>query len=373
MKYLEGFRNPGAARTIRRHIDDTAAAYAKTSARPVHIMEVCGTHTMAIARHGIRDILPPNVDLISGPGCPVCVTDMGYIDTAIALARQGVTVVTFGDMLHVPGSESVLSECRAAGGRVEVCYSPTSALELARRHPEQEIVFLAIGFETTICPVISLVDHAIRDGITNLSLLTAFKLVPPALQALLADPDIRIDAFLCPAHVSAIIGSRAYEPFAHDYNIPCVVAGFEPLDILLGIEGILRQRLAGEARVDNQYDRVVKPDGNPLAQALIDRYLEPVDAPWRGIGTIPASGLGLRSAFTGYDAARRFDLTVGEGRTRKGCRCGDVIKGKIKPSDCPLFASVCTPDNAIGPCMVSTEGTCAAHFKYSRLETASHA
>ena len=276
-------------------------------------------------------------------------------------------------MLYVPGSESTLAACRAEGGRIEVCYSPSAALELARRDPTTDTVFLAIGFETTIAPVVSLVRQADEQGLSNISLLTAFKLVPPALHALLADEEVGLDALLCPAHVSAIIGSRAYEPFAHDYNIPCVVAGFEPLDILLGIEGILRQRLAGEARVDNQYDRVVKPDGNPLAQALIDRYLEPVDAPWRGIGTIPASGLGLRSAFTGYDAARRFDLTVGEGRTRKGCRCGDVIKGKIKPSDCPLFASVCTPDNAIGPCMVSTEGTCAAHFKYSRLETASHA
>ena len=368
MKYLEGFRNPAAARTIRRTLDAKAALIdVESPGKTVHVMEVCGTHTMAIARHGIRDILPPNVDLISGPGCPVCVTDMGYIDAAIDLARRGVTVVTFGDMLHVPGSESVLSECRAEGGRVEVCYSPTRALELAREQPEQEIVFLAIGFETTICPVISLVDHAIREGLTNLSLLTAFKLVPPALTALLADEDIRIDAFLCPAHVSAIIGADAYWPFAGPGGVPCVVAGFEPLDILMALQNILEQVLDDEALVQNQYSRVVKPEGNLKAQAMIGKYLTPVDAHWRGLGTVPLSGLGLKPEFSAYDAELKLGITVSPGESPEGCLCGDVIKGKTKPPDCPLFGTGCTPETPIGPCMVSSEGSCSAYYKYSRL------
>jgi hydrogenase expression/formation protein HypD len=333
--------------------------------RRVHIMEVCGSHTMAIGRYGIRQLLPENVELISGPGCPVCVTDPGYIDAAIALAGRGAILLTFGDMIRVPGSDSDLTTCRSEGGDVRVCYSPSTAVELAQSHPDRQVVFLAIGFETTIVPVVSIVDEALRAGVRNLSLLTAFKLVPPALHALLADKEIKIDAFLCPAHVSAIIGSQAYAPFAADYRVPCVVAGFEPLDILYGVHGILEQTLKNEARVENQYARVVRPEGNPKAQARIAKYLEPVDAVWRGIGVISSSGLGLRPAFAVYDAEKKFGLQVRPGRQHAGCRCGDVIKGKLRPEACGLFAKVCNPDHPVGPCMVSAEGTCAASFKYN--------
>jgi hydrogenase expression/formation protein HypD len=321
---------------------------------------------MAIARYGIRDVLPQNVDLISGPGCPVCVTPTGYIDAAIALADRGVTVVSFGDMMLVPGSASTLAECRARGGAVEVCYTPLRAIELAEAHPEREVVFLAVGFETTIAPVVSLVVRAVQRGLRNVSLLTAFKLVPPALRALLADPEIRIDAFLCPAHVSAIIGADAYRPFVERYRVPCVIAGFEPLDILHGLQGILEQVERGEARVANHYARVVTAAGNARAQQLMAEYLEPVDAAWRGIGVLPGSGLGLKTQYGAYDAERRYGVKVASGRENPACGCGDVLKGKLRPPECRLFGGACSPDHPVGPCMVSAEGTCSAYFKYLR-------
>ena len=367
MNYIEGFRNPAAAVRFRKNIDDLAATLA-TAGQRVSIMEVCGTHTMAIARFGIRDILPSNIDLVSGPGCPVCVTEAGYIDAAITLARQGAVIATFGDMIHVPGSDTTLAQCRSEGCSVEVTYSPTAAITLAKDNPSREIVFLAIGFETTTAPVISLLPIALANGIRNLSLLTAFKRVPPALGALRADPELNIDAFLCPAHVSAIIGSNAYRPFSGPGGVPCVVAGFEPLDILMAIEGILKQLISGQYTVENQYSRVVKPEGNLKAQALIHTFLQPVDARWRGLGAVPASGLALRNDYAAYDAEKKHDIRIGAGREPAGCRCGDVIKGKIKPATCPLFGTACTPDHAIGPCMVSSEGSCAAYYKYTGVK-----
>ncbi len=364
MKYIDGFRNPAVAAELVRRIAAQGRELASRG-RVAHIMEVCGSHTMAIGRYGIRALLPGNVRLVSGPGCPVCVTDPGYIDAAVELAGRGAIIATFGDMVRVPGSSSSLAACRAAGGDVRVCYSPSVAFDLAKAHPDREIVFLAVGFETTVAPLACLVDEAARGGTDNLSLLTAFKLVPPALGALLADPEVRIDAFLCPAHVSAIIGARAYEPFARgDTGVPCVIAGFEPLDILEGIRGILAQLLAGEARVENQYARVVRPDGNRSAQALMARYLEPADAAWRGIGVIPSSGLALRGEYGAFDAERKFGVTVPPGHQHAGCRCGDVLKGKLLPTGCRLFGKACTPDQPVGPCMVSAEGTCAAYYKY---------
>ena len=291
MKYIEGFRNPDAALELRHRISVLAAGLERAG-RTASIMEVCGTHTMAISRFGIRDILPRNVDLISGPGCPVCVTESGYIDTAIKLARKGHVIVTFGDMINVPGSDSTLAQCRAEGASVEVAYSPSVAVDLAQKHQDREIVFLAVGFETTTAPIPAIIQNAEQHGINNMSLLTAFKLVPPALKALMTDPDLKIDAFLCPAHVSAIIGADAYRPFTGPKGVPCVIAGFESLDILLGIEGILAQMADGRSEVDNQYSRVVKPSGNVKAKLLMEKYLQPVDARWRGLGLVPASGLG---------------------------------------------------------------------------------
>lgn len=367
MRYIEGFRNPGAAAAIRRRIGDLASRLG-TGNRTVNIMEVCGSHTMAIARYGIRDVLPANVELISGPGCPVCVTPTSYVDAAIALAERGVTIVTFGDMLHVPGSSLTLADCRARGGAVEVCYSPMRAVELAAAQPDRQVVFLAIGFETTIAPVVCLIEAAGQRGVGNLSLLTAFKLVPPALHALLGDPSIRIDAFLCPAHVSAIIGADAYRPFADRYRVPCVIAGFEPLDILYGIQGILEQACAGEARVANEYARVVTAGGNRKAQAVMEKYLRPVDAAWRGIGVIPQSGLGLKPEYRGYDAECRHGVEIKLGNENPACSCGEVLKGKLKPPQCALFGAGCTPDHPVGPCMVSSEGTCSAYFKYMNVK-----
>ncbi len=366
MKYVDGFRNRAAADVLRQRIGRLAAGL-KTGGRRVSIMEVCGSHTQAIARHGIRDILPDNVDLISGPGCPVCVTPASYIDAALNLAANGITVVSFGDLIHVPGSVSTLADGRARGGSVEVGYSPGRALDLAAAHPEREVVFLAVGFETTTAPVMAVVEQAIRRGLGNLSFLTAFKCVPPVLEALLADPDVRIDAFLCPAHVSAIIGADVYGPLAKQYHVPCVVAGFEPLDVLLGLNEILEQVARGDAQVVNLYARVVKAAGNERARALMAGYLEPVDAIWRGLGLLPASGLGFRAAFARYDAACRYGLTIGAGDDPPGCACGDVLKGKRRPAHCPLFGAACTPDHAVGPCMVSAEGACAAAFKYGRV------
>lgn len=365
VNYIDGFREPVAAAGIRARLDAMGGVLAARE-RPVNIMEVCGSHTMSIARYGIRDILPESVNLISGPGCPVCVTPASYIDAAIVLAERGAIVVSFGDMIAVPGSSATLAECRARGGAVEVGYSPMRAIELALAHPDREIVFLAIGFETTTAPVVMMLELAIRRGIKNLSLLTAFKLVPPALTALLSDPGIRIDAFLCPAHVSAVIGADAYKPFVNQWKVPCVVAGFEPLDILYGILGVLKQVSCGEASVENQYSRVVTSRGNGIAQSLMAKYLESVDAAWRGIGVIPLSGLGLRPEFSAYDAGLRHGVTLGSGDENPACACGEVLKGKQRPPDCVLFGTACTPDHPVGPCMVSSEGTCAAYFKYLR-------
>ena len=363
MKYIDGFRNGDAAAALRRRIERLAG---ELPGRDVAIMEVCGSHTMAIARYGIRQVIPKHVRLVSGPGCPVCVTGPGYIDAAMELARAGTLIATFGDMMNVPGSDGCLADVRAEGSDVEVCYSPSVAIELALNHPGREVVFLAIGFETTVPPVVSLVNAARKRNIPNLSLLTAFKLVPPALRILLDDPEVRIDAFLCPAHVSAIIGPEAYEPFAGEDGVPCIIAGFEPLDILLGVDGILQRIVAGKRGVENQYSRVVKPGGNKKAQALMETYLEPVDALWRGLGVLPASGLALRAQFAGYDAEKRHGIDIGPGKHHPGCRCGDVLKGKCLPPDCPMFGHPCNPDHPVGPCMVSSEGSCSAHYKYGR-------
>lgn len=362
MKYIDDYKNPKAAEAITKKI----AELAKKLPGSINIMEVCGSHTMAIAKYGIRELLPDNISLISGPGCPVCVTDSGYIDTAIDLAEKGVIIATFGDMVNVPGSTTTLAKARSAGARIEICYSPLSAIELAQKDPDKKIVFLAIGFETTIAPIMGLLEVIRDQKITNLSILTAFKLVPPALEALASDPEIKIDALLCPAHVSAIIGEKAYEAFAGKYKIPCVIASFEPVDILYGLQGILEQFVKREPRLENQYKRVVKHDGNLIAQKLISKYLIEDDVLWRGIGVIPKSGLRLRPEFANYDTEKVFKINVKPGKTNKGCLCGEVLKGKIKPSDCPLFSKACNPLHPIGPCMVSSEGSCAAYFKYMR-------
>jgi hydrogenase expression/formation protein HypD len=365
MKYIDGFRIGDAGKFLGKRIRENAQTLLK-SHPPISIMEVCGSHTMAISRFGIRDVLPENVKLLSGPGCPVCVTDAGYIDAALTLARRDVIIATFGDMVRVPGSSQSLSDARSEGADVRVCYSPSQALEFAAEDPSREVVFMAIGFETTMAPVTTLIPSAMEMGLENLSLLTAFKLVPPALSALIADPEVKVDAFICPAHVSAIIGANAYRPYVEDHGVPCVVCGFEPLDILYGIDNIVSQFLEGKRLLVNQYNRVVRDEGNAAAQSLFDRYLTPVDAGWRGIGIIPHSGLGIRTEYEKYDAAKRFGVSTMGGAPDPGCMCGDVLKGKIVPADCPMFGEACTPAHPVGPCMVSSEGSCAAHYKYER-------
>ena len=364
MRYLDGFRQGDAGRELGRRIGAVGQRLADQG-RQVKLMEVCGSHTMAIARFGVRDLLPANVRLISGPGCPVCVTDTGYVDAAIQLARADCVVATFGDMVRVPGSGETLAQVRSEGARVEVCTSPLDALRLAQQEPERQVVFLAVGFETTTAPAAVLLHKAIEQGVTNLSLLTAFKLLPPALDVLMADPELGVHGFLCPAHVSAIIGANAYAPYAAR-GAPCVVAGFEPLDILYGVLELCEQLADGRAQVVNQYSRVVRAQGNPTAQALIHRYMQVVDAPWRGLGMLPASGLGLRPTYAAWDAALRHDLTMGAGHDHPGCRCGEVLKGMLEPDKCPLFATACTPSRPFGPCMVSSEGSCAAWHRYVR-------
>jgi hydrogenase expression/formation protein HypD len=363
MKYVDEFRNSAAASILRERILRQVSE--RATAGNINIMEVCGSHTMAIARYGIRAMLPEPVNLISGPGCPVCVTAAGYIDNAIELGRRRAILVSFGDMINVPGTSSCLAELRATGHNVEVCYSPERALELALAQPDKEVVFLAIGFETTIGPALSIVDTAIQQKINNLSILTAFKRIMPALSALAGDSEIEVNGFLCPAHVSAIIGADAYNNFADKFHLPCVIAGFEPLDILSGISGIIAQLSSRIAQVENQYARVVKAGGNPVILHLFDKYLDFTDAWWRGIGKIPDSGFKLKPEFAQYDAAVKFSLKELDGEIDTGCRCGDVLKGKINPRQCPLFASSCTPEHPVGPCMVSSEGACAAIYKYT--------
>jgi len=365
MRYIDKFRDPKAAAQIRDSIS-LLCRQLEEGGRTLRIMEVCGSHTMAISRYGIRSVLGPTVRLISGPGCPVCVTTPGYIDAAIELARTGALILSFGDLLNVPGSMLTLAQARSQGLGVETCYSPLTALEIAARDRKRQVVFLGIGFETTVGPVIAMVDRAHREGIRNLSVLTAFKRVPPVLHALVTDPELKIDAFLLPAHVSAIIGEKPYQVLAERYGKSCVIAGFEPLDILYGINGILQQALSNQVRVDNQYNRVVKPAGNQRASRLIEMYLQPSVADWRGIGQIPFSGYELREQWSAFDAPRRFDMVVPEGHVNPGCRCGDVLRGVSTPPDCPLFGKACMPSQPVGPCMVSSEGTCAAYYRYER-------
>jgi hydrogenase expression/formation protein HypD len=351
--------------------DMAAAAEAIPGSGPVVLMEICGTHTVAIRRTGLRSLLPRRVRLVSGPGCPVCVTSQGGIDALVDLAgRQDVTVATFGDMVRVPGTRWSLERRKAAGGRVAVVYSVLEALDLARKRPGETVVFAAVGFETTAPGTAVAVDAARAEGLRNFCIVSAHKWVVPAMDALLAGGEVRIDAFLCPGHVSVVIGSRAYEPVVRRYGRPCVVAGFTAEQVLAGVAAILRQLAAGEARVENAYAQAVRPEGNPEALARIGRVFEPVAATWRGLGTIPASGMGLRPEYAEFDAARRLDLAwppPEEGTSEHGCRCGDVLRGAIEPHDCPLFAVACTPARPVGPCMVSREGSCQAEYKYGAI------
>ncbi len=361
MRFIEEFRDPGPARAAREALLREAQGLPPTA-----FMEVCGTHTMSAFRFGVRGFLPPNVRLLSGPGCPVCVTPNDYLDRAIAYARRkDVVTATFGDMMRVPGSRSSLERERADGADVRVVYSPLDALEFARKEPSKRVVFLGVGFETTAPLVAASVLEARNSGLKNFAVLSGHKLVPPALEALLAVKELKLHGFLCPGHVSAVIGADAYVPVARDHRIPCVIAGFEPLDMIQGLVLLLRQVRAGAAEVRNQYARIVTREGNRKAREVLSRVFEPCDTPWRGLGPIPRSGLRLREEFRGHDAEAVLPLERLEASLENpACRCGQVLQGLIAPPECPLFGKACRPDSPVGACMVSSEGTCAAYYKY---------
>lgn len=342
-----------------------AAAIDRLAKRPVAFMEVCGTHTVAIFRHGLRRLLLESVQLISGPGCPVCVTPAAEIDRAIAIAaRPEVTLATFGDMLRVPGSRGSLQAARAAGGDVRVVYSTRDALHLAAGNPGRAVVFFGVGFETTTPTVAAALLEARQRGYENFFVLPAHKLIPPAMRALLEMGEVRIDGFLCPGHVSAIIGAAPYWFIPAEYGIPCVITGFEPLDILQGIAMLLAQVAAQRPTVEIQYRRGVPEEGNAIARRCVAEVFEICDATWRGLGTIPESGLRLRAELAMHDATRAFPVTLPEAREAPGCLCGAVLRGVRRPDQCRLFGRTCLPEQPIGPCMVSSEGTCAAWYEY---------
>ncbi len=335
--------------------------------RPITVMEVCGTHTVAIARSGLRDLLPDQMRLLSGPGCPVCVTDDLDLDTVMALARQeGIILATFGDMMRVPGTESTLMQEKSRGADVRVVYSPADALQLASENPDCQVVFLGVGFETTTPVVAAALDQAVQMGLKNFSVFSLHKLVPPIMKVLLEDPDVKLDAFLNPGHVCTILGTEPFRFVAENYGKPCVVTGFEAVDILEALLMIVRQYRDGSPAVDIQYKRAVRPEGNPVAVGFIENYFQPVDALWRGIGLVAASGLELREEYAQFDARKRFPISIKPGQRRKKCACGEVLKGLKLPFECPLFGKVCTPAKPVGPCMVSTEGSCAAYYRYGR-------
>jgi hydrogenase expression/formation protein HypD len=367
MRFMDEFRDPHLARGLVDEIRREARRLER-----VTFMEVCGTHTMSIFRHGIRGMLPPNVRLLSGPGCPVCVTPNGFLDRAIAYGRHpGVILATFGDMMRVPGSASSLERERAAGRDVRVVYSPLDALQVARENPKQMVVFLGVGFETTAPTIAASMLEARRRDLDNYTVLAGHKLVPPAMEAVVKARQVALDGFICPPHVSAIIGTRPYEPLVARHGIPCVITGFEPLDILQGILMLMRQVGAGAYRVENQYSRVVAPEGNRVALALLESVFDTEDSLWRGIGPIPKSGLKIRESLAEMDITRRMPVAVEPPREEKGCRCGDVLRGVLAPPQCGLFGRRCTPEHPVGACMVSGEGTCAAYFKYQGAGTGS--
>ncbi|MGI5879022.1 MAG: hydrogenase formation protein HypD [Syntrophomonadaceae bacterium] len=338
----------------------------QTEKATVSLMEVCGTHTMAIAKSGIRELLPPNIKLLSGPGCPVCVTSQGDIDAVIEMARQkDIVLVTFGDMMRVPGTYSSLQEERSQGADVRIAYSPLDALRVARENTDKEVVFLGIGFETTAPAIAITLEQARSEGLSNFSVFSLHKVVPPALELIFSDPNINVDGLICPGHVSVVIGVEPYEILAHKYKKPCVITGFETMDILEGIFMLLKQIKQGDAQAEIQYRRVVKREGNLVARQSIEKVFKPVEARWRGLGVIPDSGLALREEYESMDARLKFNIPDMEEMPIKGCACGEVLTGKINPPDCLLFGRACTPLNPVGPCMVSHEGSCAAYYRYT--------
>ena len=362
MRFIDEFRDAGLARRLADKI-------ARVSTRPARLMEFCGGHTVAIMRNGIRQLLPPTIEMLSGPGCPVCVTSNSDIDQAIALARlPDVIIATFGDMLKVPGSYSSLQKARAEGSDVRIVYSTQDALQVARDNPQQSVIFIGVGFETTAPTIAMAVVQAEKEHLRNFYVLCQLKTTPPAMRALLDLGEIKLNGILCPGHVTTIIGTSPSEAYARDYGVACVVAGFEPVDILQAVEMLVQQIERGEPDVEIAYTRGVRPEGNLKALELMHNVFDTTGASWRGIGEIPNSGLKLKVKYARFDAGREFDVALPPAREAPGCRCGEVLRGVIRPTGCKLFRKACSPENPIGPCMVSSEGSCAAYYQYGESD-----
>ena len=361
MKYIDEFRSP---RLIKKAVEKISQIMPREE---IKIMEVCGTHTQNFCRFGLGKLLPENLKFISGPGCPVCVSDESFIDSAVNLTKkEDIIIATFGDMLKVSGAVSSLEKEKAKGKDIQIVYSPLDSLKIAKGNVKKKVVFLAVGFETTAPAIALSILAAGKENLRNISFLCALKVMPPAMEYLLSGKKVDISAFLCPGHVSTIIGSRPYEFIPKNYKIPCSIAGFEPLDILEGIYLILKSIKENNPRVSNQYSRVVKKEGNPKARKIINEVFAPANARWRGLGQIKNSGLKIKDKFKLFDAEEVFSIKYSAKAPKqlKQCRCADVLKGLISPKACPLFAKPCVPEKALGPCMVSIEGACNAYYKY---------
>ncbi len=367
MKYVDEYRDPAAARIAVRRI--TELAEGGRGGAPYAFMEVCGGHTHTIYRHGIEQLLPDTVELVHGPGCPVCVIPMGRVDDAISLAEQpGVVFTSFGDMMRVPGSSSSLLEAKARGADVRMVYSPLDALKIAQKNPDKRVVFFAVGFETTAPSTAVTLLRAREAGVRNFSVFSNHVTIVPPLKAILDSPDLRLDGFLGPGHVSTVIGNRPYDFVPRRYGKPLVTAGFEPLDILQAVVMLLQQFADGRCEVENQYNRVVADEGNPIALRILEQvFMLRPHFEWRGLGFIAQSALALREEFAAWDAERLFDLPGVRVADPKACQCGEVLKGVIKPWECKVFGTACTPETPIGTCMVSSEGACAAYYTFGRL------
>lgn len=358
MKFIDEYRDTELGKKL-------IASIHRTSTRPVRLMEFCGGHTVSIFRHGIRQLLPPTVTMLSGPGCPVCVTAAGDIDRVIALSRlPGVTVATFGDLVRVPGSHSSLQQSRAEGNDIRVVYSALETLDIARQYTSRSVIMIGIGFETTAPGIAASILQAQQEGLKNYHVLSLHKLTPPVIKAILDSGETKFDGIVAPGHVSTVIGSRPYEFIPPHYGIGCVISGFEPLDILLGISMLVKQVEKRQPKVEIAYRRAVRPGGNQAALSLMAQVFDISAATWRGIGAVPGSGLRLNREYQHFDAETAFDITLVDAEEPHGCLCGDILRGAKTPLDCQLFNGACTPEHPVGPCMVSSEGTCAAYYLY---------
>ncbi len=371
MKYVDEFRDPEAAKKLLRAIEANAAKLEK----PIALMEVCGGHTHTIYRYGLENLLPENIELVHGPGCPVCVIPMGRVDDALWLAAQDdVILTTFGDMMRVPGSEGSLLDARAKGADVRFVYSPLDALKLAEENPDKHVVFFAVGFETTAPSTAVTLEAARRKAIPNFSVFSNHVTIEPPLRAIVDGGETEVDGFIGPGHVATVVGTKAFDFLPGEFGMPCVVAGFEPLDILQAVAMLVEQFVSGDvaegrATVGNQYARVVRPEGNPAAEALLDRVFTVRDRfEWRGLGWLDDSGLGISDEYAQWDAEKRFTVPGALIPDPVACECGSVLTGRIKPWECRVFGTACTPDTPIGTCMVSPEGACAAYYNFGRID-----